>query len=188
MMLHRMNKTLWTKLLGVGVLLFLVSANPSGVQASTILVGASAHADTSQAPTTISSTAQPLAEMFMQLPIKNEDFKSISSIHGNGHRGIDIRANQGSSIYPFQAGVVSTIGYDGDGYGHYIVITHDDGLTSLYAHMQKSTETKLGERVSLLTELGLVGMSGRTTGSHLHFEIVSKDGAVNPGSLLNLKK
>lgn len=97
------------------------------------------------------------------------------------HTGIDIAAPEGTNIIAARSGIVETIvegcisGGDhscGGGYGNYIVISHGDGNYTLYAHLyQNSIAVKKGDSVNQGQLIGKMGSSGRSTGSHLHFEI-----------------
>ena len=70
-----------------------------------------------------------------------------------------------------------------DGKGNIVVIDHGDGLKSLYAHMGK-IEVGVGNTVDTKTAIGTVGLTGHTTGPHVHLEIYDHDVAVNPASVL----
>lgn len=97
-------------------------------------------------------------------------------VHGNN--AVDIAAPVGTSIVASASGkvVVSrTGGYNG-GYGTYVVLSHDNGTQTLYAHMA-SNNVAVGQTVSQGEKIGTIGMTGRTTGPHLHFEV---RGAKNP--------
>lgn len=95
------------------------------------------------------------------------------------HPGLDIRAALGSEIYPIKEGVVKQVSFSRFGYGRWVVVAHNDGDESLYAHMGK-VFVEEGELVSVGTALGEVGLTGRTTGPHLHLEVVHKGRKVNP--------
>lgn len=98
----------------------------------------------------------------------------------HGYNGIDIGAPVGTSIFASAAGTVIIArdgGYNG-GYGSYVVIQHDNGTQTLYAHMSKVL-VSAGVRVGQGATIGLVGRSGKSTGYHLHFEV---RGAANPFS------
>lgn len=86
------------------------------------------------------------------------------------HPGVDLGAEIGDPIKPMKAGVVVQSGYENDGYGNTILIEHNQGMTTRYAHLSK-IEVKEGDKVDLSTTIGLVGISGHTTGPHLHFEV-----------------
>lgn len=102
--------------------------------------------------------------------------KKSQGIHGNN--GVDLASSVGTPILASADGKVilsRTGGYNG-GYGTYVVISHTNGTQSLYAHM-KENNVSVGEYVSQGQVIGTIGMTGRTTGPHLHFEI---RGAKNP--------
>ena len=107
------------------------------------------------------------------------DMKTISQGFWSAHPGIDITAPKGSPIYPIRSGKVVEISISHYNYGRSVTIDHGDGTTSLYAHMGKIYVDE-GDEVTETEPLGEVGMSGRTSGPHLHLE-VRKDGvAQNP--------
>lgn len=97
----------------------------------------------------------------------------------HGYNGVDLGAPQGTPVYASAAGSVivakSGGGYNG-GYGNYIVIAHDNGTQTLYAHLS-SVGVSVGEVVGKGDKIGGVGNTGRSTGFHLHFEV---RGARNP--------
>lgn len=94
----------------------------------------------------------------------------------HNHSGTDIRVAEGTSIKAVQGGVVATSAYAPNSYGEYVVINHGNGISTLYAHMQRgSRRVKEGDIVSQGQELGLVGSTGMSTGPHLHLEL-RKDG------------
>lgn len=94
------------------------------------------------------------------------------------HRGIDISARSGSPIISPANGLVVFTGWK-RGYGRVIVIKHARGFKTKYAHLKKFL-VKKGQYVKKGTKIGLVGHSGRTTGSHLHYEVHLNNVAVNP--------
>jgi len=102
------------------------------------------------------------------------------------HQGVDIGAGMGAPIVAATSGTVAgayTSGWHG-GYGVHVIISGDNGYTTLYAHMS-SLNVSAGQRVTAgSTVLGWVGMTGRTTGPHLHFEVRGANGFVNPLSVL----
>lgn len=106
---------------------------------------------------------------------------------GSMHRGIDISAPAGTPIYASRSGVVvvSMMGYSGSGFGGYgnvVMIQHDDGTYTMYAHCQ-SRYVSVGESVQQGQVIAGVGSTGNSTGNHLHFEIrmgVSSSTTVNP--------
>lgn len=88
------------------------------------------------------------------------------------HRGIDIANSVGTPIYAAEAGTVITASYE-SGYGNYVMISHNIGgqvYTTLYGHMS-AIHVSTGQRVSRGQQIGLMGSTGASTGSHLHFEV-----------------
>lgn len=94
------------------------------------------------------------------------------------HNGIDVAARTGTPIYPYRSGTVTFSGTKG-GYGNVVMVRHEDGMESVYAHASKNL-VKVGEAVTPDTAIGLVGSTGRSTGPHLHFELRKSGKAVNP--------
>ena len=96
----------------------------------------------------------------------------ISHQPGN-HTGIDIPAPRNTPIYAAKSGVVTT-SVLGSGvnwsYGNFVVVSHSDGTSTLYAHMNSRNVTR-GQTVRQGDVVGYVGTTGRSSGNHLHFEI-----------------
>jgi LysM repeat protein len=96
----------------------------------------------------------------------------------HGYNGVDLAAPTGTPIHASAAGTVivsRASGYNG-GYGSYVVISHENGTQTLYAHMSKVLVTQ-GMMVTKGETIGLLGSTGKSTGPHVHFEI---RGAANP--------
>lgn len=101
------------------------------------------------------------------------------------HGGIDFCADYGQNIYAAGSGTVITANSTdswGGGYGYYVMIQHDNGITTLYAHCSSITVTE-GEYVSSGQTIGYVGSTGLSTGPHLHFEVYD-GGKQNPEKYL----
>ena len=94
------------------------------------------------------------------------------------HNGLDIAADKGAPIYASASGVVQSAGWSGD-YGNLVVISHEFGLTTRYAHMSK-IEVKAGERVERGQVVGFIGATGRASGPHLHYEVWANGQPLNP--------
>ncbi len=107
------------------------------------------------------------------------NMKTISQGFWSAHPGVDITAPKGSPIYPIRSGKVKEISISHYNYGRSVIIDHGDGTTSLYAHMGKIYVDE-GDEVTETESLGEVGMSGRTTGPHLHLEVRKNGVAQNP--------
>ena len=98
------------------------------------------------------------------------------------HSGLDISAQKGQAVYATADGVVQSAGYTGD-YGNLIVIKHDFGLSTRYGHLS-AYKVKVGDSVRRGDVIGLVGSTGRSTGAHLHYEILVNGQLMNPLQLL----
>ncbi len=94
------------------------------------------------------------------------------------HAGVDIGAPYGSKVVASAPGYVLFAGWI-RGYGNTVIIYHSYGFVTLYAHMS-SIEVKRGERVAKNRIIGYVGSSGRTTGPHLHYEVIKYGIRQNP--------
>ncbi len=94
------------------------------------------------------------------------------------HTGVDIAAPFGSPVQAPADGLVVETGWQ-QGYGNCIVISHGSGIATLYGHLSKIL-VKPGQKVKRWQKIGLVGTSGRTTGSHLHYEVHRQGRVVNP--------
>ncbi len=89
----------------------------------------------------------------------------------------------GTPIYPIAPGKVIVAEALFNGYGKHVIVEHEDGMTSTYAHMSRIA-VKSGQVVGKMTELGTVGATGWATGNHLHFEIHQNGIAMNPMEVL----
>ena len=100
------------------------------------------------------------------------------------HNGMDIAAPTGWNIKAAFGGVVHEAGYSNE-YGRYTVIDHGDGIMTLYGHCQRLSVT-VGENVIKGGVIATVGSSGKSTGSHLHFEIIKDGIRLNPSDYIEL--
>ncbi len=98
------------------------------------------------------------------------------------HRGIDIRAKEGTPVKSAESGEVIFAGEKG-GYGNLVIIEHSGGYRTYYAHLEE-IDVKEGDSVAKGAIIGKVGSTGRSTGPHLHFEIRRGDRVLNPLSEL----
>lgn len=101
---------------------------------------------------------------------------------GRMHRGIDIARPSNRSILAADNGVVVSTGRDGS-YGNKIVINHNNGYQTLYAHLS-SIDVKPGQTVSAGSTIGVMGDTGNSTGIHLHFEVTKNGSLIDPLSVL----
>ncbi len=102
------------------------------------------------------------------------------------HPGVDLGAEIGDPVKPMRAGEIQFAGYTDDGYGNLIIVDHGNGLTTRYAHLSKIF-VSLGQEVNINTIIGLVGVTGHTTGPHLHFEVRINEAPQNPLDYLPLR-
>ena len=115
------------------------------------------------------------------------DFTGVSQGFRLGHPAVDITAPLGSELYPLKNGVVVRIENSRYNYGRAVYIDHGNGLTTLYAHMGK-IYVEEGDSVTTDKSIGEVGLTGRTTGPHLHLEVKKNERTVNPRPYLSLNK
>ena len=94
------------------------------------------------------------------------------------HSGTDMAGSYGTPIYATADGVVTHAGWD-SGYGRQVTIRHDFGVSTLYAHLS-DIDVSVGQRVSRGDQIGDMGNSGRSTGTHLHYEVHLNGTPVNP--------
>lgn len=100
------------------------------------------------------------------------------------HNGLDIKVYIGDTIRAAFDGKVRMVKYERRGYGKYVVIRHDNGLETIYGHLSKQI-VKEDEYVKAGDPIGLGGNTGRSTGSHLHFETRFLGEVINPEFLFN---
>ncbi|MBR1506267.1 MAG: peptidoglycan DD-metalloendopeptidase family protein [Prevotella sp.] len=105
---------------------------------------------------------------------------------GRQHKGLDIKVYIGDTIRAAFAGKVRVVRYEARGYGKYVVIRHDNGLETYYAHMSKQLVEE-DQEVRVGDPIGLGGNTGRSTGSHLHFETRLCGVALNPALMFDFR-
>jgi murein DD-endopeptidase MepM/ murein hydrolase activator NlpD len=98
------------------------------------------------------------------------------------HQGLDISTEKGREVYATANGTVESAQYTGD-YGNFIVVRHDFGLATRYGHLSRFS-VKPGTSVQRGDIIGYVGSTGRSTGAHLHYEILANGKLINPLQLL----
>ena len=101
---------------------------------------------------------------------------------GAFHPGVDIAASYGTDVDAAGDGMVIEAGRDA-GYGRSVLIDHGDGISTRYGHLSRIFVV-VGEQVKRGEVVGAVGMSGRTTGPHLHYEVLIHGAPVNPSRFL----
>jgi len=99
------------------------------------------------------------------------------------HWGIDLAGNEGEGVYATDAGVVVYAGWNNYGYGNMILVDHGGGFQSLYAHLS-GLNVGCGQSVGQGDVIGAIGNTGNSSGSHLHFEIMTSSFKLNPFDVL----
>ena len=105
---------------------------------------------------------------------------------GRQHKGLDIKVYIGDTIRAAFSGKVRIVRYEARGYGNYIVIRHGNGLETIYGHLSKQLVSE-NQEVRAGDVIGLGGNTGRSTGSHLHFETRLCGVALNPALLFDFR-
>lgn len=105
---------------------------------------------------------------------------------GRMHKGIDVKVYIGDTIRSAFSGKVRIVKYEAKGYGNYVVIRHYNGLETIYGHMSKHL-VKENQIVKAGEPIGLGGNTGRSTGSHLHFETRLCGVALNPALMFDFR-
>lgn len=136
---------------------------------------------TSRVPATADYYQKPLATKYTV----TQRFGVRSTYSPNGHNGVDLAAPVGTPVYATADGKVLHAGYGNDTLaGIYVVIEHATGLRSIYAHLQYVTvgfgNVKKGDQI------GAIGLTGTTTGAHLHFEFQQGGRTMDPEELMSL--
>lgn len=122
-------------------------------------------------------------------PVSNEDLTRIASGFGmridpiyrtpRMHSGLDFTAPVGTPIFSTGKGKVVAVEFNGGGYGNHVIIDHGYGYQSHYAHMSRFN-CKVGQEVNRGDMIGYVGNTGKSTGPHLHYEIIYNGEKIDP--------
>jgi murein DD-endopeptidase MepM/ murein hydrolase activator NlpD len=160
------------KLLGANIALMLVASS---------FVPTLASNEPKVLGTSVIRTETPITTMVsIQNPVQNI---KITQGYKFFHPGLDLDGETGDQIKPIKAGVVEYAESESFGYGKHIIVDHGDNLKTLYAHLSK-INVKAGDTVDTNTTIGLMGSTGHSTGSHLHFEVRQNGLPINPLSIL----
>ncbi|MBO7318071.1 MAG: M23 family metallopeptidase, partial [Bacteroidales bacterium] len=121
-------------------------------------------------------------------PVRDKDLKRIASMYGwridpisgrrTYHDGIDLSANRGVPVYASGNAQVSYTGWK-QGYGRVVELDHGFGYVTRYAHLHK-IDVKKGQSVKRGQQIGQVGSSGKSTGAHLHYEVIYRGHTIDP--------
>lgn len=120
-------------------------------------------------------------------PFKNYITSKFGPRRYRYHYGVDIKLFVGDSVRSAFSGLVRIVNYDPKGYGYYVVIRHHNGLETIYGHLSRPLVDE-NEIVNAGDVIGLGGNTGRSTGSHLHFETRYLGNAFNPEQIFNFEQ
>lgn len=133
--------------------------------------------------TEVALISQPESQLVTLTTLEKPlDGRLAQGFHGF-HRGIDLLAPLGTPINPIANGVAAEVSLGRLGWGNTVVVDHGSGLASRYAHM-KEVRVIEGDQISKDQVLGTVGMTGWTTGPHLHLEVYQNGRATDPEAIL----
>jgi murein DD-endopeptidase MepM/ murein hydrolase activator NlpD len=124
--------------------------------------------------------AWPLGSVYVTQYFGNTQFAKSGAYNGKGHNGIDFRASVGTPVYSSREGTIAGIGNTDQfpgcySYGKWVLVTHDNGLSTLYAHLSL-IKVKVGDYVRTRDVIGYSGNTGYSTGPHLHFSVYATEG------------
>lgn len=176
------GETLWAIAKQYGIpLQAVVAANP-GIKPQTLAAGQRlvipARSNSGLIPAASKSSRSMFPSDMMIWPLLGTITSPYGWRHSGFHHGIDIAAELGSSIHAASGGDVCYAGYKAV-YGRTVVIRHGEGLQTIYAHLDKILVSE-NQAVQAGQVIGTVGITGRTTGPHLHFEVRQDDKTQNP--------
>ena len=126
-----------------------------------------------------SGTILPVnAKVSSAFGMRNDPFTGKPKLH----KGIDLSAPAGTPVNAALPGKVVSAGYE-SGYGNTVLVEHEGGLQTRYGHLA-SINVKAGDMVTSENMLGKVGSTGRSTGAHLHFEVIRQGVHVDPSTVI----
>ncbi|MDO3702475.1 M23 family metallopeptidase [Micromonospora sp. C28SCA-DRY-2] len=169
--------------LGAGAMPDAKSVNPSVLDelkaASTLSQDAAARADSAERASRDSGREEAAEPEVWLLPLQGYDFKSPYGMRwGKLHTGVDLVAPEGTPYVAIHDGTVTKAGWWG-GYGYTVIVQHADGSEAIYGH-SSALSVQEGQQVKAGDQLGLVGNTGHSYGSHLHLEIHVKGEPQDP--------
>ncbi len=118
------------------------------------------------------------------LPVPGKITSKFGSRKTRYHYGTDLKLYTGEPVKAAFSGKIRIIDYERQGYGNYIVVRHDNGLETVYAHLSKVL-VEHDQVVAAGDTIGLGGSTGRSTGPHLHFEVRYIGNAINPEKIID---
>lgn len=175
------NKLADASLIAAGNTLVIPGGQPPAPPAP--VVSTPSRSQAAAPPTRTSDTNIPAASGARGNFIWPTNGHRINQYFSYRHSGADIDGDYSSPIYASARGVVETVQYLRYGYGYHVIIRHPDGSRTLYGHASKIF-VKSGQAVAQGQTIAMVGSTGRSTGTHLHFEIIIGGRKVNPLSYI----
>jgi murein DD-endopeptidase MepM/ murein hydrolase activator NlpD len=167
---------------------FTVTAGTGGP-----LIAASAghHAATPMSLEKLAALRMLIKELPVSAPLERYELSSSFGVrsdpitgHSSQHAGIDLKAPYLSPVYATAKGVVTYSGYR-RGYGKVVEIDHGNGISTLYAHLHRQT-VSVSQRVAAHSQIGFLGSTGRSTGPHVHYEVLVNGEPQDPEKFLGL--
>ena len=129
----------------------------------------------------IVKTSDPCANNFNRNERLSTEFGGPNDLRR--HSGVDVSADSGNPVFSFKDGRVSQVGFSDQSCGFRVQVKHDDGSAATYCHMKEETLVSVGQTVLAgYTRIGSVGMTGQTSGPHLHVSY-STDGSFSEESM-----
>jgi len=111
---------------------------------------------------------------FVSLPVEKDRGGISRGYQVNVHTGFDFWDTYGAKIFAAADGVVDEVVYSEEGYGNYVILVHENGYRTLYAHCQEIM-VSLNQKITAGQQIATMGSTGNSTGSHLHFELLDDD-------------
>ncbi|MES2386407.1 MAG: M23 family metallopeptidase [Bacteroidota bacterium] len=119
------------------------------------------------------------------MPIRHTQVNSRFGFRGHRfHFGTDLELNTGDTVMAAFDGIIRAVGWDGGGYGNYIVVRHYNGFETLYGHLSR-IDVESQQMVKAGDMIGLGGSTGRSSGPHLHYEVRYQGNAINTEEIYN---
>ena len=170
----------------------LADANDLVIGESLIVPGGEVQAPTPvRVPNTITQISQVVGGKTTSTPVATgsvqgtgsmswpADLRLVTQYFGWNHTGVDIDCFFANDNYAADDGIVTFSGYNAGGYGNFVIIDHGNGIVTRYGHHAK-LYVNAGDQVKKGQAIGLCGTTGRSTGTHLHFEVMVNGGFRNP--------
>lgn len=149
---------------------------PGGQKITTATAGGNSYNAISIIKNIVKPTAAKPSSARMQWPTQGY---RITQYYSARHTGLDVANKTGTPLYAADDGVVEKASWSTGGYGNMILVNHGGGLQTRYAHASK-IYVRSGQTVSRGEVIGLMGSTGRSTGPHLHFEVILNGRRLNP--------